>query len=142
VQRGTLVTISGAHLVVALTSMKVSVARRSAYHLPWLHGDPCRVVRDSIVMGTALSEPVVMMVAEALALRSVVQRDSRRAVATLGWLGALNLPGYLLEQQVRLRLRPSGWDTTETPLALSGLALAAVMVAIARPAMRLDDRAR
>jgi hypothetical protein len=125
--RGVLVAVSAAHLTVALVSMKIAIARRSSFHLSLLRGDPRRVVRDSIIMGTALSEPVVMMIPEALAIGTMVRGDSQPATAWLGWLGALNVPGYLLERQGRLRLQPSGWDSTETPLVVIGLGLSTVM---------------
>lgn len=128
-----LTVVSAAHLLVAIVSMKVAIARRSPFHLPVLHGDPNRVVRDSFVMGTALSEPVVMMIAEVWALALLAQRDSPGAAAGLGWLGASNVPGYLLERQVRARLRPSGWDPVESPLALAGVALSAAMATLAHP---------
>lgn len=129
--RAKLIFVAAAHLTVAMTSMKVAIDRRSPFHLPVLHGDPERVGRDSFVMGTALSEPVVMMVAEAGAICVLVGRPSPAAVATLGCLGAVNLPGYVLEQHVRLRLRPSGWDNLETPLVVAGIGLAAAMAKLA-----------
>lgn len=137
--RRRLMAVSASHLVVAVVSMKVAIARRSPFHLPLVHGDPNRVVRDSFVMGTALSEPVVMMVAQGWALSVLARRVSSGAAATLGWLGASNVPGYLLERQVRTRLRPSHWDPVESPLAVAGLALAAATAALAGPDMRLHS---
>jgi hypothetical protein len=137
--RTRLVAVSAVHLVVAVVSMKVAVARRSPFHLPLVHGDPNRVVRDSFLMGTALSEPVVMMVAQGWALFVLARRVSSGAAAILGWLGASNVPGYLMERQVRNRLRRSGWDSVESPLAVAGLVLAAAMAALAGPDMRLHS---
>jgi hypothetical protein len=137
--RTRLVAVSAVHLVVAVVSMKVAVARRSPFHLPLVHGDPNRVVRDSFLMGTALSEPVVMMVAQGWALFVLARRVSSGAAAILGWLGASNVPGYLMERQVRNRLRRSGWDSVESPLAAAGLVLAAAMAALAGPDMRLHS---
>lgn len=125
--------VSTAHLTVALVSMKVAIARRAPFHLPLLHGQPGHVVRDSFIMGTALSEPVVMMIPEALGIGTLVRADSKPAAVCLAWLGALNIPGYLLERHGRLRLQPSGWDRTETPLVVAGLGLAAVMAKLGDP---------
>ena len=54
----------------------------------------------------------------------------RVAAKVLGGLGALNIGGYLGERVVRERLRPSGWDQVETPVAVVSLALATVMAAL------------
>jgi hypothetical protein len=134
--RKMLMAVSATHLVVAVVSMRVAMARRSPFHLPILHGDPNRMARDSLGMGTALSEPVVMMVTEVWALTMLARRASPGAVAVLGWLGASNVPGYLLEQQVRTRLRPRGWDRVESSLAVGGLVLSAAMATLAATQMR------
>jgi hypothetical protein len=134
--RKLLVAVSAAHLAVAKLSMKLALARRLPFDLPLLHGDPHRVLRDSVLMGTALSEPVLMMVAETAAIVILARRASPRARVVLGWLGACNVSGYLLERHVRARLRPSGWNRVETPLVGMGLALAAEMTRLARPLAR------
>jgi hypothetical protein len=123
--RKSLLLTAAAHLAVAVVSMWVALRRRLPYHLPLLHGDPKHVARDSLLMGTALSEPVLMMGAQAAALVVLSNEDSVEASALLGMLGGANVPGYLLERHVRSRLRPSGWDATETPLVLAGLILGA-----------------
>jgi hypothetical protein len=48
--------VSAAHLLIAVVSMKVAIARHSAFELPFVRGEPSNVVRDSFIMGTALSE--------------------------------------------------------------------------------------
>ncbi len=49
------------------------------------------------------------------------------APAILGSLGAAYVGGYLGERVVRERLSPGGWDPVETPVAATGLTLAAAM---------------
>jgi hypothetical protein len=47
--------------------------------------------------------------------------------------------GYLAEQLVRRRLRPSGWEPVETPVVVLGLTTAAMMAPLgltSRPAYR------
>jgi hypothetical protein len=40
------------------------------------------------------------------------------------------VPGYLMERYDREHLRPGGLDPVETPIALSGLGLAAAMAVL------------
>src|SRR5215207_9075784 len=54
----------------------------------------------------------------------------RVAAKVLGALGALNIGGYAGERVVRERLRPSGWDHVEAPVAVVSLALATAMAAL------------
>jgi hypothetical protein len=140
--RTLLLAAAGAHLAVAIASMTVALSRSSPFHLPFWRGDPHLVLRDSFLMGTALSEPVVMMLAEAAAIAALIRGPSRNASAVLGWLGAANLPGYALEQQVRSRLRPGSWDAIESLLIVGGVKLSCAMVIVARPDMMESVRRR
>jgi len=126
-----LVAVSATQLGCGLAGAAVAIARRRAYDLPLLHGDPARVRRDAACMGTALSAPAPMLLTQAGATVILARRPDRRAYATLGWLGAAMVPGYLGEALVRRRLTRAGWDRLESPLAAAGLALAAGMVALA-----------
>jgi len=72
----------------------------------------------------------------------VARRPSHGAARALAGLGALQVPGYLGERLVRRRLRPSGWDAVESPLAAAGLGLAGAMAALGSRAARWDGAAR
>ena len=39
--------------------------------------------------------------------------------------------GHLIESLVRQRLRPSGWERTETPIVVAGLTLSSLMATLA-----------
>lgn len=129
--RGVLVAVSAAQLGCGLAGAAVAIARRRAYDLPLMRGDPAKVRRDAAWMGTALSAPAPMLLAQAGATAILAGRPDKRASATLGGLGAAMVPGYLGEALVRRRLTRAGWDRLESPLAATGLALAAVMAALA-----------
>lgn len=106
----------------------VALVRRRAYDLPFLHGSPEHVARDSVLMGTAYSAPVPMLVAQLGSTLRLATRGDRRTVRDLTTLGALMVPGYVAERSDRAFLRH--WDPVETPVVLAGLGLAATMVVL------------
>ena len=122
--------VSAAQLGLGVTGLVVAVRRHHAYDLPVLHGRPGTVARDSVLMGTALSAPVVMLAAQGAATAAVLRDDRAPARLVLGGLGAAMVAGYLGEALVRTRLRRSGYDRLESPLVGIGIALSAAMAAL------------
>jgi hypothetical protein len=125
-----LAAVSAAQLVSGLCGMALAVRRRHAFDVPYWHGQESSVGRDSVLVGTALSAPVVMLGAQAAATTALLRRPEPVAARMLGGLGATMVAGYLAERLVRHRLTPSGWDATESPVIAAGLGLAAVMALI------------
>lgn len=125
-----LVAASAAQLGLAAAGLAIALRRGHSYDIPLLHGDPARILRESVVMGTAFSQPPVMMAAQAVLTAAVARRGDPRAVRGLQVLGSAMVAGYLAERLVRTRLRRRGWDPVETPLALAGLWLSAAMVVL------------
>lgn len=119
--------ISAAQLGAGVLGMAVAIRRRHTYEFFMLHGDPDRVAREAMGMGTALSPPALMLVTQGAATARLLRTESASAERVLGVLGAGMVVGCLGEDLVRRRLRPSGWDTVESPLAAAMLALAAAM---------------
>ncbi len=107
--------------------MAVAIRRRRAFDIPFWHGRESAVGRDSLLMGTALSAPVVMLGAQAWSTAVLARRPNLAAERLLGGLGAAMVAGYLSERLVRRRLLPSGWDAAETPVVTAGMSLAAGM---------------
>jgi hypothetical protein len=107
--------------------MAVAVKRHHAYDVPLLHGRPDKVARDALLMGTALSAPGVMLAAQGWAIVRLLRGSPNPARRVLGGLGATMIAGYSAERLVRRRLRPSSWDPVESPLAATGMTLAATM---------------
>jgi hypothetical protein len=128
-----LAAVSAAQLACNVAGLAVALRRRHAYDVLWMHGRRDDVARDALSMGTALSAPAPMLVAQAVWTIRAARRASRLATVGLGGLGAVMVPGYLGERHVRQRLRPSGWDRLESPLILAGIGLAAAMAALGRP---------
>jgi hypothetical protein len=131
VDRGRLLAeVSAAQLATGVAGMALAMRRRHAYDFAWMHGRPENVTRDSALMGTALSAPSYMLIAQGVAIRRSLRGAGSRADAVLGGLGAAMVGGYLGEALVRRRLRPSGYDRLETPLIVVALGLSGVMAAL------------
>ena len=122
-----LAVVSAAQLASGLGGMALGIRRSHAFDIPFWQGRQSAVGRDCVLMGTALSAPVVMLAARAWAIVALFRRPDAAAERALGGLGATMVAGYLAERLVRQRLAPSGWDAAETPVVAAGICLAAVM---------------
>jgi hypothetical protein len=123
-----LAVVSTAQLATGAVGMALAVRRRHAYDFLVLHGDEDHVLRESLLLGTALSAPAALLATQGVAI-SVLRRrgPDLEAERILRSLGAVYVVGYLGERLVRRRLR--SWDALETPIAAAGIALAAAMAA-------------
>jgi hypothetical protein len=122
-----LAAVSAAQLGAGLLGLIVALRRRHAYDFLFLHGSADHVARDALFMGTALSAPAPMLLAQAVATARLVRSTRRRGEVVLGTLGATMVAGYLGEALVRRRLQRSGFDPLESPLAVVGVTLAGAM---------------
>ena len=125
--RGALVAVSTGQLACGLAGLAIALRRRHPYHVLFLRGSRETVGRDALWVGTALSAPAPMLVTQAAAATLLATRDSARARAVLGVLGAAMVPGYLGERLVRRRLTRRGFEMVETPLVVVGIGLSASM---------------
>jgi len=128
--------VSGVQLATGLAGLAVALRRRRPYDLPVLHGRADTIGRDSIAMGTALSAPAPMLVAQAFATAALLRGGGRTAERVTAVLGAAMVVGYLGESLVRRRLRPSGFDPVETSIVALGIGTAAAMAVLAAPSLR------
>jgi hypothetical protein len=123
-----LAAVSAVQLGAGLAGVALAVRRRRAFDIPGWRGQQSTVGRDSLLMGTALSAPAVMLVTQAGATVALFRRpDAAPPARMLGGLGAAMVAGYLVERLGRRRLHPSGWDAAESPTVIAGLGLAAAM---------------
>ena len=125
-----LAAVSVAQLASGLGGMALAIRRRHAFDVPFWRGQPSAVGRDCVLMGTALSAPVVMVAAQTWAIAALLRRPDASAERALGGLGAAMTAGYLGERLVRQRLIPAGWDKAETPVVVAGISLAAAMTVL------------
>lgn len=137
--RSTLTTIAAVQLAACVAGQVVAVRRRLPYDVafPPLSGRPEHVVRDSWLMGTALSAPIAMLALQAGAVSRLRRGPSRPAVRILTGLGTAMVGGYLGERVVRSRLG-GHFDAVETPVAAVGLSLATAMALSGARALRHD----
>ena len=137
-----LVAVSAAQLAVGLSGTALAIRRRRAFDIPFWRGQESAVGRDSLLMGTALSAPAVMLGAQACAMAALVRGPNLAAERVLGGLGAAMVAGYLAERLVRRRLLPSGWDAAETPVVTTGMSLAAIMALLGLRSVRTQSKHR
>jgi hypothetical protein len=114
-------------LASATCALHYAVERGLAVHAVGIHRRGHDVPRDSWLLGTGITPPLVMMAVQAVASTVVARRPSRVAVHTLGVLGALMVVGYAVERETRTALLPARWDSRVTPLTVAGVALAVPM---------------
>jgi hypothetical protein len=125
-----LAAVSAAQLASGVCGMALAVRRRHAFDIPFWKGQESTVGRDSVLMGTALSAPVVMLGAQACGTAVLLRGPDPVAQRLLGGLGAAMTAGYLAERLVRRRLLPAGWDGAESPLVVAGMGLAVAMAVL------------
>lgn len=127
-----LVAVSAAQLAAGTAGQIVALRDRRPFDVAvvgW-RGRPERVGRDSWLLGTGLSAPVVMLGAQATATVRLAAGPSRVATGTLGVLGAAMIGGYLIEREVRTAMTPAGFDPAVTAVAGVAIALAALMAVL------------
>ena len=128
--RSGLVSVSSAQLCVQAAGLLVALRRRRNYDVGFMRGSPERVVRDSLLSGTAYSAPMHLLATQLWATQRLRNRPSDGARRVLGLLGALYAPGYLFERCVRQHLRRDGFDPVETPIVIASIGLAAAMAVL------------
>ena len=124
-----LVAVSAAQLAAGVVGHLIALSERRSFDIVLLgwRGRPERVARDSLLLGTGLSAPVVMLSIQAAATVRLAKKPSVRATRVLGSLGATMTCGYLIEREFRAALSPTGRNTTTTPIATAGFTLAFAM---------------
>jgi hypothetical protein len=132
--RSALVAVSAVQLAANVAGQVVALRRRRAFDVPFLHGDPAHVGRDSWWFGTAYSAPSYMLAGQAYAVARLAAGPDDRARAMLRLLGTSMVPGYLSERFARQLLAPRRFDPVETPIVAVGLLGAAAMAVLGRTA--------
>lgn len=135
VSRRVLVAVSSAQLAAGIVGQLVALRDRRAFDIALLgwRGRPERVARDSWLVGTALSAPVVMLSIQAASTVRLAAGPSAAATRVLGSMGATMTCASLLESEVRRALSPAGWNPRTTPVVATGVALAVAMAVFGLP---------
>lgn len=128
-----LAAVAAGQLGLNVAGLVVAVRRHYPFEIPGWSGSPDHVVRDALWMGTALSAPAPMIVAQAVSTAALARGPSPLARRVLCGLGLAMTLGYPIERHIRHRLTRGGWDRMESPLLLAGLALAVAMAGAGAP---------
>jgi hypothetical protein len=129
-----LAAVSAAQLLSGVAGLGLAARRRTPSDPLGVHLNVPRdhIVRNSVVLGTGQSAPLVMMALQAWATARLTRAADPRAVRVLRVLGAVMVFGYLVERGSPL------WrghrDPVGTPVFLVGLAGAVGMLTLAGPA--------
>lgn len=128
-RRDVLVMASAGQLAASLLGHRVAVRQGRSFDIAFTRwrGRPERVARDSWLIGTGLSAPVVVLTAQAAATARLLTTRSPAAARALGLLGAAVSFGYLVEQEFRTAVTPTRLDPATTPAAAAGFGLAVIM---------------
>lgn len=143
-RRQVLVAVAATQLMAGVAGNLLAIRRQLAYDIAlvgWT-GQPQHVLRDSWLLGTGVSAPVTMLAAQTVATARLARGHSQTAIATLGTLGAMMMVGYPIERQTRTALTPRTWDPVATPIATTGVLLAAAMTAMAYQQLLCGRRPR
>jgi hypothetical protein len=126
----TVAAVTGAQLALNLAGLMAAVRGRHPYDLHWFRGSPDHIVRDALWMGSSMSAPGPLVVAQAVSVAVLLRRDSQAARRAVRALGVAMSGGYPIERHVRRRLTRGGWHRVESPVVIGGWALALAMAAI------------
>jgi hypothetical protein len=123
-----LALVSTAQLVLGLAGLRHAARTGSSYDIGFLRGSPQTARRDRWLMGTNLSAPGVMLLAQAVCILLLVTGRRRVAARILGILGAVMTVGYPAEVSVRRAWRHP--DRVVAPLTAAAEVLAITMAVL------------
>jgi len=105
-------------LGIGLVGLRKALRDGTEFDLGFTRGSPETMKRDLWLMGTNLSAPAWMLLAQAMATVLLMTRHRSRAAKALGILGVMMSLGYPAEKSVRQAWRHPNRSTT----ALTGVA--------------------
>ena len=124
--------ISAAQLGMGLVGLRKALHEGTEYDLGFLRGSPATMKRDLLFMGTNLSAPVWMLLAQALATVLLMTRHRSRAAKTLGILGVMMSLGYPAEKSVRQAWRHPNRSITALTVVAELLAVSMAWLGLRR----------
>ena len=128
-RRDALALVSTAQLALGLVGLRHAVRTGTGYDVGFLRGSPETARRDRWLMGTNLSAPGVMLLAQGASIPLLVTgHRPRLAARTLGVLGAVMALGYPAEVSVRHAWRHP--DRVIAPLIAAAEVLAITMAVL------------
>lgn len=126
-----LASVSLLELLLQLAGARKALRDRLPYDLPFMQGKPENVARDAWTIGSRLSAPTPLLAAHAAGTVLLLARPRPWVRRALGCLGAVYIPGILLERVTRESFRHPDRETT--PLIASALGLSVAMALLGLP---------
>jgi hypothetical protein len=127
-RRNALALVATAQLALGLVGLRYAVRTGSTYDYGFLRGSLDTARRDRWLIGTDVSAPGVMLVAQAVSIVLLFTGRRRPAARILGVLGVVMLLGYPAEVSVRRAWRHP--DRVVAPLSAAAEALAITMAGL------------
>ncbi len=124
--------ISAVQLGLGLLGVRKALRDGTEYDLGFLRRSPATMKRDLLFMGTNLSAPGWMLLAQALATVLLMTRHRSRAATTLGILGVMMSLGYPAEKSVRQAWRHPNRSTAALTLVAELLAVSMAWLGLRR----------
>ena len=124
--------ISAAQLGMGLVGLRKALHEGTEYDLGFLRGSPATTKRDLWFMGTNLSAPLWMLLAQALATVLLTTRHRSRAAKALGILGVMMSLGYPAEKSVRQAWRHPNRSITALTVVAELLAVSMAWLGLRR----------
>ena len=124
--------VSAVQLGLGLMGLRQALRDGTAYDLGFLRGSPETMKRDLWFMGTNLSAPAWMLLAQALATVLLTTRHRFRAAKALGILGVMMSLGYPAEKSVRRAWRHPNRSITALTLVAELLAVSMAWLGLRR----------
>src|SRR5829696_6591785 len=117
---------------MGLVGLRKALHEGTEYDLGFLRGSPATTKRDLWFMGTNLSAPLWMLLAQALATVLLTTRHRSRAAKALGILGVMMSLGYPAEKSVRQAWRHPNRSITALTVVAELLAAAMAWLGLRR----------
>ena len=124
--------ISAVQLGLGLLGVRKALREGTEYDLGFLRGSSATMKRDLLFMGTNLSAPLWMLLAQALATVLLMTRHRSRAAKTLGILGVMMSLGYPAEKSVRQAWRHPNRSITALTVVAELLAVSMAWLGLRR----------
>jgi hypothetical protein len=124
--------ISAVQLGLGLLGLRKALRNGTEYDLGFMRGAPATMKRDLWFMGTNLSAPAWMLLAQALATILLMTRHRSSAARTLGILGVMMSLGYPAEKSVRQAWRHPNRSITALTVVAELLAVSMARLGLRR----------
>jgi hypothetical protein len=124
--------ISAVQLGLGLLGLRKALHDGTEYDLGFMRGSSATMRRDLWFMGTNLSPPAWMLLAQALATVLLMTRRRSRAAKALGILGAMMSLGYPAEKSVRQAWRHPKRSMTALTVVAELLAVSMAWLGLGR----------